>query len=127
PKTKRTMTDKRMRKFAAVPADAPEADHWGDQRAEVGIITWGSTAGPVQEAIRLAEAEGIKVAGIAPKMLWPIPEQQLAPFLEGKREVLVAEVNYSGQFAQYLAAHFGRSFGRLNVYAGEAFRVHEIL
>jgi 2-oxoglutarate ferredoxin oxidoreductase subunit alpha len=125
--TKRSMTEKRMHKLEAAPRDAPPAEYWGDPDAEIGIITWGSTAGPVQEAIRRAQAEGIRVAGMAPKMLWPVPAAQIEPFLRGKQEVLVAEVNYSGQFAQILAAHFGRSFGRLNVYAGEAFRVREIL
>ena len=81
----------------------------------------------MQEAIRLAEAEGIKVAGMAPKLLWPVAQQQIEPFLRGKREVLVAEVNYTGQYAQILNAHFGRTFGQINVYAGEAFRVREIL
>jgi len=127
PETKRDMTEKRMRKFAAVPNDAPEAEYWGDQSAEVGIITWGSSAGPVQEAIRLAEAEGIKIAGMAPKLLWPVAHQQIEPFLRGKREVLVAEVNYNGQYAQILNAHFGRTFGQINVYAGEAFRIRDIL
>jgi 2-oxoglutarate ferredoxin oxidoreductase subunit alpha len=127
PETKRDMTEKRFRKFAAVPKDAPEPDRFGDQSAEIGIITWGSSAGPVLEAIQLAEKEGIKVAGLAPKMVWPIPTKQIEPFLQGKREVLVAEVNYTGQFAQLLQAHFGRPFGRINVYAGEAFRVRDIL
>ena len=75
----------------------------------------------------MAEAEGIRVAGMAPKMLWPVPTQQIGAFQEGKREVFVAEVNYSGQFAQLLPEHFVRPFRRLNVYAGEAFRVREIL
>ena len=125
--TKREMTDKRMKKFAAARFDAPPAELWGDPEAELGIITWGSTAGPVQEAIRLAEAEGMRVAGIAPKMVWPVPTGQIEPFLRGKEEVLVAEVNYSGQFADILAAHFGRAFTKLNVYSGEAFKVSEIL
>jgi 2-oxoglutarate/2-oxoacid ferredoxin oxidoreductase subunit alpha len=125
--TKREMTEKRMTKLAAAPHDAPEAEYWGDPAAEIGIITWGSTAGPVQEAIRLAAAEGIRVAGMAPKMLWPVAAGQIEPFLRGKQEVLVAEVNYSGQFADLLAAHFGRRFEKLTVYAGEAFRVRDIL
>src|SRR5579884_413439 len=127
PDTKRAMTEKRMRKLAAAPQDAPEAEYWGDPDAELGIITWGSTAGPVQEAIALAAREGIPVAGMAPKMLWPVPAAQIEPFLRGKREVLVAEVNYSGQFASLLAARFGRAFGRLNAYEGQPFRVRDIL
>ncbi len=127
PVTKREMTEKRMKKLAAAPQDAPEAEYWGDPAAEIGIITWGSTAGPVQEAIRLAAAEGIRVAGMAPKMLWPVAAGQIEPFLQGKQDVLVAEVNYSGQFADILAARFGRPFEKLTVYAGEAFRVRDIL
>jgi 2-oxoglutarate ferredoxin oxidoreductase subunit alpha len=125
--TKRAFTEKRMRKLAAVVQDAPPAEYWGDPDADLGIITWGSTAGAVLEAIRLAQAEGIRVAGMAPKLLWPVPTPQIAPFLAGKREVLVAEVNYNGQFADLLAAHFGRSFTKLTAYAGEAFRVRDIL
>jgi 2-oxoglutarate ferredoxin oxidoreductase subunit alpha len=127
PDTKRAMTEKRMRKLAAAERDAPPAEYWGDPDAELGIITWGSTAGPVQEAIALAAREGIPVAGMAPKMLWPVPVAQIEPFLRGKREVLVAEVNYSGQFASLLAARFGRAFGRLNAYEGQPFRVRDIL
>jgi 2-oxoglutarate ferredoxin oxidoreductase subunit alpha len=81
----------------------------------------------VQEAIRLAEAEGLRVGGMAPKMVWPVPVGQIEPFLRGKREVLVAEVNYTGQFRQLLSARLGRPFGSINVYSGEAFRVVEIL
>jgi 2-oxoglutarate ferredoxin oxidoreductase subunit alpha len=125
--TKREMTDKRMKKLAAAAKDAPPADSWGDANAEIGIITWGSTAGVVVEAIQLAQAEGIRVAGLAPKMLWPVPTGQIEPFLRGKQEILVAEVNFSGQFADLLAAHFGRPFTKLNVYSGEAFKVEEIL
>jgi len=125
--TKREMTEKRMKKLAAAPQSAPEADYWGDPAAEIGIITWGSTAGPVQEAIRLAAAEGISVAGMAPKMLWPVAAGQIEPFLRGKQDVLVAEVNYSGQLANLLAAQFGRPFEKLTIYAGEAFRVRDIL
>jgi 2-oxoglutarate/2-oxoacid ferredoxin oxidoreductase subunit alpha len=125
--TKREFTEKRMKKFAAARDDAPPAETWGDPDAELGIITWGSTAGPVQEAIRQAQAEGIHVAGIAPKMVWPVPTGQIEPFLRGKQEVLVAEVNYSGQFADILSAHFGRPFTKLTVYSGEAFKVSEIL
>src|SRR5581483_519589 len=84
--TKREMTEKRMKKLAAAPQDAPEAEFWGDPQAEIGIITWGSTAGPVQEAIRLTTAENIRVAGMAPKMLWPVAAGQIEPFLQGKQD-----------------------------------------
>jgi 2-oxoglutarate ferredoxin oxidoreductase subunit alpha len=125
--TKREMTQKRMRKLELLAANPPPAEYWGDPAAELGIITWGSTAGVVEEAIRLAEKEGLRVAGMAPKLLWPIPTAQIEAFLAGKQTVLVAEVNYHGQFAELLAGRLGRPFGRINVYAGEPFKVGEVL
>ncbi|HLI27283.1 MAG TPA: 2-oxoacid:acceptor oxidoreductase subunit alpha [Chloroflexota bacterium] len=125
--TKTRFTEKRFKKLAAAPQDAPEPDFYGDASAEIGIITWGSTAGAVREAIERAAEEGIRVAGIAPKMLWPVPDAQLRPFLEGKREVMVAEVNYNGQFARILEAHWGRPLRHVNAYAGEPFKVRDLL
>jgi len=80
PRTHTQMTEKRFRKFDLAAAEAPEPVTYGDPGAEVGIVTWGSTAGVAIEAIdRLAE-DGVKVALLAPKMILPLPDAQLAEF-----------------------------------------------
>jgi 2-oxoglutarate/2-oxoacid ferredoxin oxidoreductase subunit alpha len=124
--THKAMTEKRFRKLAAAVEDAPPAYRYGDPAAEVGIITWGSTAGTCTEAVDRLREQGIAVDLIAPKMLWPLPTHQLAPFIEGKRRVIVAEVNYQGQFADLLAARLPGNYERVNVYGGMPFTVAEI-
>lgn len=121
------MTEKRFRKLDRAEEDYPEAWRHGDPTAEIGIVTWGSTAGAVAEAVDLAAARGIKVDAIAPKVLWPMADKQLRPFIESKRVILVPEVNYSGQFAAMLRGHFLRDVKQVNICGGLPFRAGEIL
>ena len=124
--THKLMTEKRFRKLAAAVHDAPPAYRYGDADASVGIITWGSTAGTCTEAVDRLHEQGVKVDLLAPKMLWPLPVHQLTEFMAGKSRVIVAEVNYQGQFADLIAARLTRDFERLNVYNGSPFTVAEI-
>jgi len=117
------MTEKRHRKLQFAALEAPPAERYGDPGAEIGVLTWGSSAGAVIEAIDKLAARGLKVEMLAPKLLRPLPDHQIRPFLQRKRTVMVAEVNYSGQFADLLAAHFGRPFERITVYGGQPFNV----
>ena len=122
------MTEKRFRKLDGVLAKAPLAHEYGDPSAEIGILTWGSTLGAVAEAIDRLAAQGIKVHALAPRMVWPLPTNQIDPFLKNKRVVIVPEVNYTGQFAQLLKTHYQNvEFTRLNVYGGQPFDVSTIV
>jgi 2-oxoglutarate ferredoxin oxidoreductase subunit alpha len=127
PATHRRMTEKRFRKIERAAADAPPADRYGDPTAEIGIVTWGSTAGVVVEAIDRARERGIRAEMVAPKLLRPLPDHQLADFMRSKRVILVPEVNYSGQFADLLTARYKREVIPVRVYAGQPFKVAEIL
>jgi 2-oxoglutarate ferredoxin oxidoreductase subunit alpha len=126
-KTHSDQTRKRFRKLDLALRDAPPPHRAGDPGAEIGILTWGSTYGVALEAAGFAAAEGIKVDVLAPRMLWPLPDEQLRPFVEQKRVVLVPEVNFTGQFAEFLAARYKRDFQRVNIYGGQPFQVRDIV
>jgi 2-oxoglutarate ferredoxin oxidoreductase subunit alpha len=118
------MTEKRFRKLDGVLENAPPPHEYGDPTAEIGFLTWGSTFGVVCEAIDRLAAQGIKAHALAPRMVWPLPTHQIDPFLQGKRQIFVPEVNYTGQFANLLKTHYGQiEFTRLNVYGGQVFSV----
>ena len=127
PETHARMTEKRFRKLEISVRDAPPGESFGPADAEIGVIAWGSTYGTVLEAVGLAVARGMPVACMAPKMLWPLPDWQLEPFLRGKRAILVAEVNYSGQFAELLKARYGVPVRKVNTYGGVPFNSSEIV
>jgi len=119
-------TEKRYRKLDSALADI-EAwgmyEQFGDDGAVLGIIGWGSTIGPVREAVARAKEAGIPVAVFYPKALFPLPDAKLRAFLEKRQAVIVPEMNYTGQFAGMLRARaqsYGieRPFVKLNQYGG---------
>ena len=123
----RQMTDKRFSKLELARAAAPEAHYYGDQDADVGILCWGSSWGTVVEAVDAAAAKGLKVAAMAPRMVWPLVDDQILPFIESKRVVLVPEMNYSGQFAQLMRARYLRDLVSITDYSGGVFTVARLV
>lgn len=67
--------------------------------AELLIVAFGSAARLTQKAIEIARGEGIKVGLLRPITLWPFPSKQIAEMAQGKKGVLVVEIN-AGQMVQ---------------------------
>jgi 2-oxoglutarate ferredoxin oxidoreductase subunit alpha len=127
PDNREHMMEKRARKFELARLAAPEAHYYGDQDADLGILCWGSTYGTVVEAIDVARSRGIRVAAMAPRMLWPLPDHQIKPFMDSKRVVIVPELNHSGQFAQLLRARYLREVESVLDVRGGVFTVERLV
>ena len=123
----KAMTVKRFNKLELARKAAPPAHYYGDQDADVGIICWGSAWGPVVEAVEEAAKKGLKVAAMAPRMVWPLPDDQLLPFIESKRVVLVPEMNFTGQLAQLMRARYLRELVSVTDYSGGVFTVSRLV
>ena len=61
--------------------------------AEYIIVAFGSAARLAQKAIETARTEGIKVGLFRPITLWPFPKKEIKAMAEGKKGMLVAEIN----------------------------------
>jgi 2-oxoglutarate ferredoxin oxidoreductase subunit alpha len=127
PRTHTYMTDKRFRKIEGSQQDAPEPVRYGNPDAEIGIVTWGSTAGVAIEAIDELAKEGIEACLLAPRMLLPVPDHQVGEFMRSKKHVVVPEVNYRGQYADVLQAKYPRPVLRVNVYGGRPMLVGRLV
>lgn len=124
------MSAKRHKKIAALAQDpwvTGLASTFGSKEAEIGIITWGSTAGPVREAVQQAAELGIPVKALVPKVLNPLVHSEMKPFLSSVRRLLVPEMNFTGQLATLLRSTYRVSTTRLNAVKGVPFRSQEIL
>jgi 2-oxoglutarate/2-oxoacid ferredoxin oxidoreductase subunit alpha len=124
------MSEKRARKLQGVARDFDLYRVYGDPDAEVGLICWGSVKGAVQQAVKRAEAEGLRAAAYVPKLLYPLPQRSLGKFLAGKRKVVVLEMSLSGQFYHYLkgyAAGLPEDFRSVRRAGGNLFTVQEVL
>lgn len=129
PEMHTSMTQKRFRKLAAA---AQEMRSWGmtarfgHPQPKIGVMGWGSTYGPVKEAVNRAVKEGIPVAGFYTKAMNPLPEEEMRAFISSAETILVPEVNYTGQYADLLGARFGVQPVRVNKYGGLPFIPQEI-
>jgi 2-oxoglutarate/2-oxoacid ferredoxin oxidoreductase subunit alpha len=102
PPTRCAQMEKRQRKLDGVLRDYRSVLRYGDAAPEIGVIGWGSTAGPVREAVELACQQGIKAAGMVPRMLYPSPNDELRDFVKSCKKVIVVEGNLTGQYATFL-------------------------
>jgi 2-oxoglutarate ferredoxin oxidoreductase subunit alpha len=80
--------------------------HWADISGEgnTAVITWGSTTGPVREALARRQAAGQPTRLIAVRLLAPAQPAALADVLDGVERVLVVEQCHGEQFYRYLRA-----------------------
>lgn len=92
--------DKRARKLMRHDYGRRWADIDGD--APLAVITFGSTTGPVREAVQRARRQGVAVRLIALRLLAPLQEEVFAKAVEGVEHVMVIEQNHGAQLLRYL-------------------------
>jgi len=79
----------------------------GDEQPEVAIVGFGSTFGPVREAIDRLAAEGHSIGAFYPRVLGPFPVDAVRSFTTHAKRVIVPEVNFTGQLARLIRAEVG--------------------
>ncbi|MFB6114507.1 MAG: 2-oxoacid:acceptor oxidoreductase subunit alpha [Halodesulfurarchaeum sp.] len=134
PTNRTKQMDRRMEKMDLV-RDAMEDyesynTHWGDEDADLGIITWGSQKGAVEEAIEQLQDDGVAIRGLGVSELVPFPSETVAEFLESVDTALVVEMNASGQFAGLIRRELGAYGDRLTnllKYSGNPIQPAEIV
>jgi 2-oxoglutarate ferredoxin oxidoreductase subunit alpha len=96
--------EKRERKIN----DFDYGEHWADLEGsgETAVITWGSTTGPVREALSRLREQGKNVRLIAVRLLAPERPVEMAVALKGIKRLLVVEQSHSKQFHRYLRAAY---------------------
>ena len=83
-------------------------DYWADVEGdgETAVVTFGSSTGPVREAIARAKADGVPVRLVSMRLLAPAQPAKLAAALAGVKRVLVVEQNHGGQLLRHLRSEF---------------------
>ncbi|MBI2955603.1 MAG: 2-oxoacid:acceptor oxidoreductase subunit alpha [Chloroflexi bacterium] len=126
PYVHRSMVAKRYQKLAEAGEEFREVHRFGAAAPNIGVVGWGSTEGAAREAVTLAQAKGIAVAGLYPSALSPLPEEEITSFARSLRALIVVEANYTGQFAGLLRAKYGLDSIHLNRFDGLPFTAEDI-
>lgn len=122
------MTQKRFAKLDTVlqEAPAPEISATGSE-FDIGVISWGSSAGAAHEAVISAQKQGISACSFSSMMLSPFPEKELKEFSDKCKKILIPELNFTGQFANFANHILKRPVEKLNFITGRPMASEDIL
>jgi 2-oxoglutarate ferredoxin oxidoreductase subunit alpha len=116
------MTQLRAQKVAGIDVPDVEVDH--QEGADVLVLSWGGTYGPVHAGVRRARGTGSKVAHAHLRWLNPFPSN-LGDVLKSYDRVLIPEMNL-GQLLQLVRAKYLVDAVGYNRVTGKPFKAGEI-
>lgn len=97
----------------------------GKPGGRLAVVGWGSTYGPIDQAVRRARAEGLDVSHIHIRWLNPFPAN-LGELLASYDRVIVAEMNM-GQLKTMLRDTFLLDVKSVTKVSGQPFKIRELL
>jgi 2-oxoglutarate ferredoxin oxidoreductase subunit alpha len=119
------MTKIRRIKVDGVAEHVPEqAVTLGETSGRLAIVGWGSTFGPIHQAVRRQRMRGRDVHHIHVRHIWPLP-RNLGTLLKGYEKIIVPEMN-TGQFKTVLRDQFLVDARPLSKVSGQPFLISEI-
>lgn len=132
PKMHEQMTARRRKKLQALAAEIQTPKIYGPPEGNVLLVGWGSTEGPIREAVDRARAAGDSVSGLNIRHISPLPNG-LENVFSGFNHVIVVEMNDEGlygygQLAAMLRARFcDPKITAINKVDGLTYKVKDIL
>ena len=126
------MTAKRRKKYQQLADELPLPEIHGDPEGDTLLVGWGSTYGPIFEAVDRALTRGERVSALHLRHLHPLP-RKLETIFDRFRRIVVVEMNDQGlyghgQLATVLRAQFcNPKIESLTKTDGLTYRVREIL
>ena len=102
------MMDKRMKKLESLKQDLQEPEFIGDDGFETLLIGWGSTWGPIDEAVQLLnEDKDGRYAALVFGDVYPLPVKLLKEKAEKAHRIINVEQNATGQLADLIREKTG--------------------
>ncbi|NLJ96317.1 MAG: 2-oxoacid:acceptor oxidoreductase subunit alpha [Clostridiales bacterium] len=108
--TRIKMVDKRMKKLEKLYEELQEPEYIGADECEILLLGWGSTYGPIIEAVdKLNEREGSKYGALIFGDIYPLPRKRLEEMSKRASCIINVEQNATGQLAGLIRESTGIS------------------
>jgi 2-oxoglutarate/2-oxoacid ferredoxin oxidoreductase subunit alpha len=101
------MHDKRLRKLAGLAQEMDGITTTGPDDAPLTLACWGSSLGPVAEAVARLNANSTPARLVHFSELWPFPAKAVARSLGRPKKLVMVEMNATGQFNRLLRQETG--------------------
>ncbi|PWG03554.1 2-oxoacid:acceptor oxidoreductase subunit alpha [Sphingosinicella humi] len=125
PENHQAMTEMRANKVLGVADSiAPQDVCLGEPGGKLVVVGWGSTYGPIHQAVRRARRRGLDVSHVHLRHIWPLPKN-LGDLLRSYDQIIVPEMN-TGQLKTLLRDQYLVDARPLNKISGQPFKIAEI-
>ncbi len=105
---RKQMVDKRMKKLVTLEAELQEPDRVGPEKYDTLLVGFGSTYGPICEAIQtLAHESPKKYAALIFGDMHPFPKNRILECASKAKRIINIEQNATGQLASLLREQTG--------------------
>ena len=132
PKLHQQMTAKRRNKLRKLAREISTPKTYGPNEGQILLVGWGSSQGPIREAVDRARGMGEAISGLSIRHLNPLPDG-LDEIFKGFHHIFVVELNDEGiygygQFAGLLRARYcDERIRGINKSDGLTWKIKEIL
>ena len=121
--------DKRAKKLSAIPHEliAPSFGGASEEEAEILLVCWGSTKGPMKEAMQLLSAAGMKPRMMHIRYASPFPGKAVLSALTKAKNTIIFEGNSEAQMRIWIFQKTGYYIEKTYLrYDGRPFTAEEI-
>jgi 2-oxoglutarate ferredoxin oxidoreductase subunit alpha len=126
---RKAQVEKRQHKLIGMVGEISGPKRYGPQEAKVTFVSWGSTYGPLREAVDRMNAERADQANLLHFTdLWPFPTEAATAALASTHKLIAVEGNATAQLATLIRANTGLGMDDTILrYDGRAFTPEYIL
>jgi len=109
PQIRIQMMDKRMSRLDLITKRIPVDEQVVSFSVhDYTIISWGSTKGPILDAVSILKKEGINIGFIQIKLIHPFPSDYVKSLLKDAKTIIDIEANHSGQLGKIFKQNISR-------------------
>ncbi len=120
--------EKRMRKVDSLRTSLPEPVLYGAKKPEILLVGWGSTKGPVLDALADDALMNRKIGYLHFTYVWPLRTELLIKLSGAAKRTILIEGNFTGQLGQLIAQETGlRITEKILKYDGRPFFLDEVV
>jgi len=110
PVTRERMVLKRIKKMETIEKGIPDSEKavlHGDPDAKITIVSWGSTKGPILDAMERLKTDGLRVRFLQIKTFLPFPKDVVKGIISSSDDMIAVENNAFGQMVMAIRMFTG--------------------
>jgi len=101
------MVDKRMSKLEKLQKELQEPEYFGAENCETLLVGWGSTYGPIAEAVKQLNDNTGRYGALIYGDIFPLPQKLLKEKAANAKQIINIEQNATGQLASLISEQTG--------------------